>query len=60
MFKRHFKRRFEEMWPINKEEFYKLVLSNCSFETMDLRKELQEIAESMDIYELSPARRLSY
>jgi hypothetical protein len=31
MFKKHFKRRFEEMWPISKEEFYKLVLSNCKF-----------------------------
>lgn len=35
------------MWPINKEEFYKLVLSNCHFETMDLQNELREIAQNL-------------
>lgn len=61
MFKKHFRSRFEEMWPINKEEFYKLVLSNCHFETIDLRNELQEIAQSLEIYNLnSPKARMSY
>ena len=48
------------MWPINKEEFFKLVLSHCDFETLNLKQELSEIAESMEIYDLANAKRMSY
>lgn len=31
------------MWALNKEDFYRIILSNCKFETLDFQKELSEI-----------------
>lgn len=36
-FKHHFRDCFEEIWPINKEEFYLILLRMCRFDTADFQ-----------------------
>ena len=46
-FIKHFKDNFEEVWSINKEEFYKNLMGKCRFQTIDLQKSLNELKHNI-------------
>ena len=60
LFKKHFRHCFEESWEAGKEQFYRLLISHCRLEGEEERKELQRLAEGVNLGEPTGFSRLSY